>query len=176
MRYSDASSVKANLSDDGVVDTLESVGATSVAHTSVRLAANYGLSPEFEEFARSNPIRPGRGTITGRVALEAKPVHIPGVLVDPEYTATEYRRCRGYRSNLAVPLLREGVPIGVFVLTRPVVNSIHTAKIKPQAEHRTGQTRLHPRPRRRRARTALPPSRVTPQRRPASSDRCDVAF
>jgi hypothetical protein len=134
------------------------------------------LSPEFEEFARSNPIRPGRGTITGRVALEAKPVHIPDVLVDPEYTATEYRRCRGYRSNLAVPLLREGVPIGVFVLTRPVVNSIHTAKIKPQAEHRTGQTRLHPRPRRRRARTALPPSRVTPQRRPASSDCCDVAF
>src|SRR5262249_4546545 len=86
-----------------------------------RFAANYGFSRQFEEFAKQNPVAPGRGTIIGRVALEGKTVHIPDVLADPEYTATDYQRLGGYRSDLAVPLLREGVPIGVFALTRPIV-------------------------------------------------------
>src|SRR5262249_49799737 len=49
------------------------------------LAANYGFSPELEEFARNNPMRPGRGSVTGRAAVEKKSVHIPDVLADPEY-------------------------------------------------------------------------------------------
>ena len=94
------------------------------------LAANHGFSRAFEEFARRNPIVPGRGTITGRTALERKTVHIPDVLADPEYNATEYQARGGYRSNLAVPLLREGVPIGVFVLTRPVVRPFTEKQIE----------------------------------------------
>ena len=94
------------------------------------LAANYGFSRAFEEFARRNPIVPGRGTITGRTVLERKTVHIPDVLADPEYNATEYQARGGYRSNLAVPLLREGVPIGVFVLTRPVVRPFTEKQIE----------------------------------------------
>ena len=94
------------------------------------LAANYGFSRAFEEFARRNPIVPGRGTITGRTVLERKTVHIPDVLADPEYSATEYQARGGYRSNLAVPLLREGVPIGVFVLTRPVVRPFTEKQIE----------------------------------------------
>jgi len=94
------------------------------------LVANHGFSREFEEFARRNPIVPGRGTITGRTVLERKTVHIPDVLADPEYTATEYQARGGYRSNLAVPLLREGVPIGVFVLTRPVVKPFTEKQIE----------------------------------------------
>jgi signal transduction histidine kinase len=86
-----------------------------------RLAANYGFSPEFEEFAKNNPIKLGRGTLIGRTALEGRPVHIADVLADPEYTASEYQRRGRYRTNLGVPLLREGVPIGVFTLTRAVV-------------------------------------------------------
>jgi GAF domain-containing protein/CheY-like chemotaxis protein len=84
-------------------------------------AANYGFSHDLEEFAKQNPIAPGRGTIVGRAALEGKTIHIPDVLADPEYTATDYQRLGDYRSNLAVPLLREGVPIGVFVLSRSIV-------------------------------------------------------
>jgi signal transduction histidine kinase len=83
-----------------------------------RLAANYNFSPEFEEFTKQNPIGPGRGTIAGRVVLEGKTVHIPDVLADPEYTATNYQSRGEYRSNLGVPLLREGKTIGVFTLTR----------------------------------------------------------
>src|SRR5262249_37427541 len=40
-----------------------------------KLAANYGFSAEFEEFAKRNPIAPGPGTVAGRVALEGKTVH-----------------------------------------------------------------------------------------------------
>ena len=87
----------------------------------LRLAANYNFSQEFVEFARQNPIGPGRGTMAGRVVLEGKTVHIPDVLADPEYTATKYQSRGVYRSNLGVPLLRDGETIGVFTLTRSQV-------------------------------------------------------
>src|SRR5450759_1484193 len=95
-----------------------------------RIAANYGHSREFEEYAKEHPIAPGRGTLAGRAALEGRTVHIPDVLADPEYTATEYQRHGGYRTNLGVPLLREGVPIGVFVLMRPVVKPFTEKQIE----------------------------------------------
>jgi two-component system, NtrC family, sensor kinase len=82
-----------------------------------KLAALRSFSREFEEFARQNPITPGRGTVTARVALEGKIVHIPDVLADPEY-GNEYIKRGNFRSALGVPLLREGETIGVFVLTR----------------------------------------------------------
>src|SRR5262249_15417139 len=95
-----------------------------------RLAVNYGNSPELEEFARNNPIKPGRGTATGRAALEARPVHIPDVLADVEYTASEYQRICRHRRLLSVPPLPEGVPIGVFSLTRPIVKPFTEQQIE----------------------------------------------
>ena len=87
-----------------------------------KLAANYGFSREFEEFCTGNPIFPGRtrGTITARTVLAGKTVHIPDVVADPEFTESTYQIRGGFRSSLGVPLLREGIPIGVFALTRPV--------------------------------------------------------
>jgi len=96
-----------------------------------RLAANYGFSREFEEFTKQHPIAPGWGTITGRTALEGKTVHIPDVLADPEYTeGREYQARGGYRTNLGIPLLRDGVVIGVFVCTRPVVKPFTEKQIE----------------------------------------------
>jgi signal transduction histidine kinase len=46
---------------------------------------------------------------------------MPDCLADPEYVALEYQSVGHYRSNLGVPLLRDGVPIGVIVLMRAVV-------------------------------------------------------
>jgi signal transduction histidine kinase len=80
--------------------------------------AHYGFSREFQEFHESHPITPGRGTTVGRMALEGKTVHIPDVLADPEYTFLEAQKLGQYRANLAVPLLREGNPIGALILTR----------------------------------------------------------
>jgi signal transduction histidine kinase len=80
--------------------------------------ASYGYAPDFQEFLERHPIVPGRGTATGRAALEGIIVHIPDVLADPEYTLTEAQRIAGYRALLAVPLMREGAAIGVLVMAR----------------------------------------------------------
>ena len=68
--------------------------------------------------------------MTGRVALEGRPVHIPDVLADPEYQATGHQQAMGYRTILGVPLLREGTTIGVFNLTRDEVNPFTNKQIE----------------------------------------------
>jgi two-component system, NtrC family, sensor kinase len=95
-----------------------------------RLAASFGYPEEFDVYMRQNPLAPGRATTTGRVALEGKMVHIPDVLADPEYAFPKGQHLGGYRSNLGVPLLRDGVPIGAFVLTRPVVKPFSDKQIE----------------------------------------------
>jgi GAF domain-containing protein len=95
-----------------------------------RIAANFGFSREFEELVKQTAIAPGRGTITGRTALEGKTVHFPDVLADPEYTFLEGQKLGGYRTALGVPLLREGVIIGVFTLTRSIVQPFTEKQIE----------------------------------------------
>jgi len=79
------------------------------------VAAAYGASPEFREYLERNPIRPGRGSVTGRVALERRTVHVPDVLADPEYTYVN-RQVVDQRTTLGVPLLREGTLVGVITI------------------------------------------------------------
>jgi GAF domain-containing protein len=95
-----------------------------------RLASNYGFSPEAERYAAEHPLRPDRGSTTGRVALEGRAIHVPDVLADQEYRATGYQEAFGYRTNLGVPLLREGTTIGVFVLTRDKVDPFTEKQIE----------------------------------------------
>ena len=83
-------------------------------------AANYGFSKEMTALLAAKPVSTGRGTLAGRTSSEGRTVHIPDVLVDPEYTYAEGQRVAGYRSMLGVPLLREGTPIGVVILVRKV--------------------------------------------------------
>ena len=95
-----------------------------------RWGANYGFSPEVIPYALEHPLRPDRGSIIGRVALEGRAIHIPDVLADPEYLATGYQKAFGYRTNLGVPLMREGTTIGVFSLTRDKVNPFNEKQIE----------------------------------------------
>src|SRR5262249_16684366 len=59
-----------------------------------------------------------------------KTVHISDVLADPDYTESGYQKAFGYRTNLGVPLLREGITIGVFSLTRKTVNPFTDKQIE----------------------------------------------
>src|SRR5215471_16389554 len=86
-----------------------------------RCVAGSGDVPEWIEYLKQQTIRPGRGTIAARALLEGRTVHIPDVLADPEYTFLEAQKRGGYRTALGVPFLREGMSIGVMVLTRPTV-------------------------------------------------------
>jgi two-component system, NtrC family, sensor kinase len=78
----------------------------------------FGFSREFVDYVRDIPITADRGSVSGRALLEGKVVHIPDVNADPEYTFLEAQKLRNYRTALGVPMLREGVPIGVMSLTR----------------------------------------------------------
>jgi two-component system, NtrC family, sensor kinase len=81
-------------------------------------AAFYLASPEFRAFWHEAELRPGRGSCAGRAALERRTVHVPDALADPEYTLTDAQRRGGYRALLSVPMLREGMLLGVFTMMR----------------------------------------------------------
>jgi signal transduction histidine kinase len=81
-------------------------------------AESYGISPEFIELVKDLPVTPDRGSVTGRTLFEGKIIHIPDVEADPDYTFAEARKLVRIRTALGVPMLREGVPIGVLALTR----------------------------------------------------------
>jgi GAF domain-containing protein len=83
-------------------------------------AASHGFPPEFIEISKASPVR-DQGTVSGRAIAEGRPIHIHDVLADPKYTFTRGQQAAGFRTLLGVPLLREGKPIGVLILTRTKV-------------------------------------------------------
>ena len=93
-------------------------------------AEAYGFSREFMDYVKDIPIKVERGSAAGRALLEGRVVHIPDVKADPEYTLVEAQRLGDYRTILCVPMLREGVPIGVLVLTRSEVRPFTDKQIE----------------------------------------------
>jgi len=93
-------------------------------------AEAYGYSSEFIEYVKALPVERGRGTATGRALLEGRVIHIADVLADPEYTWAEAQKLGGYRTVLAVPMLREGISTGVLTLTRSEVRPFTEKQIE----------------------------------------------
>ena len=89
--------------------------------TNYHLVASHGFPSGFSEYMETLPMSPGRGSVTGRVLLEGKPVHIIDVPADQEYTQAEAQKKGGFRTILGIPLLREGTPIGVLHVARKTV-------------------------------------------------------
>jgi GAF domain-containing protein len=67
---------------------------------------------------RTWPAPPSRALATGRAILERAVVHVPDVELDREYDSPEMSRAVGFRSILCVPMLRDGVPLGVIGVGR----------------------------------------------------------
>jgi signal transduction histidine kinase len=99
-----------------------------------RFAASYGHSKKehegFKEYMRTVALSPGRGSVTGRTVLEGRPVQVVDVLADPEYTMLDVQKIGNYRTGLGIPLLREGFPIGVLILTRSESQSFTDKQIE----------------------------------------------
>jgi GAF domain-containing protein len=102
------------------------------AGSAYRFLASYGYSQELIEFMETHPVHLGRGTVTGRTVIERKPVQVPDVFADPEFTFREGAKIGGLRTMLGVPLLRDGVPTGVFVLSRRAVRPFSDKQIAPE--------------------------------------------
>jgi signal transduction protein with GAF and PtsI domain len=89
-----------------------------------RMAASYGVTSRFKEYLENKEyletiaIGPDHGSVVGRTLLTGKVVHVLDVQADPDYKLSSIVALGSYRTTLGVPLLREGVPIGVLFLGR----------------------------------------------------------
>ena len=94
----------------------------------IPIMATYGQSEELHDFLKQNPARADRKSVAGRVVLERQVVHIPDLGADPEFDyGTKFFEPR---SVLGVPLLREGVPIGVIIIFRTEVDPFTEKQIE----------------------------------------------
>jgi GAF domain-containing protein len=93
-------------------------------------SVSYGFPAAFAEYVKDRPVDLGRDTATGRALLEGKVIHIPDVQADPDYTWREAQRLGDFRTILGVPMLREGVPVGVLTLTRTEVRPFTDKQIE----------------------------------------------
>jgi two-component system, NtrC family, sensor kinase len=99
---------------DGIFSTLASFDGELI-----RLVATHNWTPTALDAARRVfPARPSRAMVSGRAILERTVVHVPDVELDREYEIQELVRAVGARSVLGVPMLREGVPLGVILVSR----------------------------------------------------------
>ncbi|AZO68813.1 MULTISPECIES: GAF domain-containing protein [unclassified Mesorhizobium] len=83
-----------------------------------RISASHGDSPELRAHEEAHPNRVGRDSWVGRAALERVVVHVPDVTLDLEYGTPDVPKIGKFAAGLSVPLLREGIPIGVFSMAR----------------------------------------------------------
>ncbi len=95
-----------------------------------RLAVDYNAPPAFKAWRLEHPIRLDRSTVTGRTAMERRPVQILDAQADPEYRSRESLELGRVRTMLGVPLLREGEPIGVIGMWRDEVRPFSQKQIE----------------------------------------------
>jgi class 3 adenylate cyclase len=96
-----------------------------------RMRANFGQPDEVVEYERLHPERAGPHTCTGRVAITRRPVHIPDVNADPDYTYPKSKM--PYRTVLGLPVLFEDELLGVIGVARAEVSPFEKAEIQLMA-------------------------------------------
>jgi GAF domain-containing protein len=84
-------------------------------------AESYGFSQAFMSAVHTVPVTIDRASATGRALVEGRIVHIADVNADPEYAFDEALRTKEFRTVVSVPMMREGVAVGVLALTRAEV-------------------------------------------------------
>jgi two-component system NtrC family sensor kinase len=94
----------------------------------IHLVALANASPEGEDaLRRLFPTPPGRHTAASRAILTGATIDIPDVQNDPDYAVAGTARTAGYRSIVAVPMLRDGQAIGTL--------NVHGVEVGQFTEH-----------------------------------------
>jgi GAF domain-containing protein len=94
-----------------------------------RAAAFYNATPDLIEFVKSHPITPGRHTVTARVALERRVIHVADLQEDKEYTYA-LRDTEPIRTEVGVPMFRDDDLVGVFILYKLKVEPVTDKQIE----------------------------------------------
>jgi signal transduction histidine kinase/ActR/RegA family two-component response regulator len=92
------------------------------------LAARTSCTPEFAEFLKGGK-PPNRATITGRAALERRPVQVLDFLAEQGANITPAHRIEGIRTVLAVPMCRDDTLLGVISIWRREVRPFSDEQI-----------------------------------------------
>src|SRR6266446_144815 len=91
--------------------------------------AFYNVSPELTDFIKRHPITPGRHSITARVALERRTIHVADLQADPEYRYA-LRDADPIRTELGVPIFRGDDIVGVIILHKLEVQPFTDTQIE----------------------------------------------
>ncbi|MGH7875450.1 MAG: GAF domain-containing protein [Candidatus Binatia bacterium] len=86
----------------------------------LQLAASFGTAP-LSTIVREQGVPVSRATVSGRAVVDRETIHVHDVTAEIETEFPEskpYQKQGGFRTVLATPLLREGIPIGVIHIRR----------------------------------------------------------
>jgi GAF domain-containing protein/anti-sigma regulatory factor (Ser/Thr protein kinase) len=97
-------------------------------HGKYRVVAHRNTSDEFLAYLKENPYAFDRSTTTGRAASERKSIHVPNVEMEIDYDPSRQMGSPG-GARLSVPLLRNGVAIGVITAARNAPTPFTDAQI-----------------------------------------------
>ncbi len=122
---------------DTVAETAVRLCGADLASITIRegevyrwVSSSYSAAePELWAALRQRTMVPGRDSLAGRVALEGKVVHIADIRADPDFALPEVV-ASGRRTQLGVPLLREGTVIGTINLGRKRVEPFTERQIE----------------------------------------------
>jgi two-component system, NtrC family, sensor kinase len=85
----------------------------------VHFVAQHNFPPAaLAEVRRIWPTPPSRASGAGRAILDRAVVQISDIELDPEYGLQRLSRAVGHRSSIYVPMLQDGLPIGVIIVAR----------------------------------------------------------
>ena len=97
----------------------------------LHFVAHHGLTPERAQVVGSTwPAPPTRGSGVGRAVLDGRVVRITDALEDPEYELGAVATAASFRSMVAVPMQRDGHPIGAISVLRARPGSFSTRQIE----------------------------------------------
>ena len=97
----------------------------------IHFMAGYGHSSEADQAIRRRyPIPPGRGSCAARAILSGAVELVPDIGADPDYAHGNVADIMKANSIVAVPMLREGRPVGAIALLRAAPGSFPQRQIE----------------------------------------------